>query len=202
MLALSSRQKLPMLTVLCVACTLITSTVSCGNSGVEPVALPQTPIEMNLNDLTVNFSGLDRESILAEWHWLITDSNVPILITLAGDAFVQNTQSGAVSFLNAAEGSMTEVATDFESFQGKLGDKGFVMEHFCVSMIAPILAEEPDLGPHQVYSPKKPLVLGGKWEVNNLELTDLQVHFSILGQASRHVRDLPPGTPIGDITIK
>ncbi|WP_245235391.1 T6SS immunity protein Tdi1 domain-containing protein [Mesorhizobium erdmanii] len=41
-----------------------------------------------------------------------------------------------------------------------------------------------------------PLFLGGKDESENLELTDLEVYWHIVGQLIAKARDLPPGTPI------
>ena len=185
-----------------IAVALAFSTVSCNDSSNQAIDPTAATPQMNLNDLTVNFADLDSRSIITEWHWLTTASNVPILITLAGDAFLQNTESGAVSFLNTAECSLTEVAPDYDGFQSRLRERDFVMEHFCVEMMGPLLAENPQVPAHQLYSLKKPLLLGGEWDASNLELADLEVHFSILGQVSRQVRDLPPGTAVGNVTIK
>ncbi len=49
------------------------------------------------------------------------------------------------------------------------------------------------------YSCKTPLSLGGQLEAENFERTDLQVHYSRLGQIHRQTKDLPPGTKIGRI---
>ena len=48
---------------------------------------------------------------------------------------------------------------------------------------------------------KKPLFLSGSDTVKNLELTDMEVYWSITGQLLSKVRNLPDGTKIGDIHI-
>jgi hypothetical protein len=43
---------------------------------------------------------------------------------------------------------------------------------------------------------KKPLFLGGADTVDNLEISDIDVYWHILGQMIRKTRGLPPGTPV------
>lgn len=45
-------------------------------------------------------------------------------------------------------------------------------------------------------------VLGGDESVANLEPTDVSVHFGVLGQIHEQVKDLPPGTEIGEIRLE
>ena len=48
---------------------------------------------------------------------------------------------------------------------------------------------------------KLPLFLGGVGSLDNLELTDLDVYWSLSAQLRRVTRDLPPGTTIGGFTV-
>ncbi len=48
---------------------------------------------------------------------------------------------------------------------------------------------------------KIPLFLGGRDDFSNLELTDMDVYLEVMGQVLQQVRGLPPGTPIGGVTI-
>jgi hypothetical protein len=48
---------------------------------------------------------------------------------------------------------------------------------------------------------KKPLFLGGEDILSNLELSDMDVYWSICGQLLEKVRGLPAGTKIGDVRI-
>lgn len=49
---------------------------------------------------------------------------------------------------------------------------------------------------------RKPLFLGGKDELANLEISDLEVYWSISAQILIQIRDLPEGTPINKIDIQ
>ncbi|MER9306598.1 T6SS immunity protein Tdi1 domain-containing protein [Mesorhizobium sp. M0496] len=48
----------------------------------------------------------------------------------------------------------------------------------------------------QCIGSKKPLFLGGEETIENLELSDLDVYWHIMGQIIAKVKGLPPGTPV------
>lgn len=43
---------------------------------------------------------------------------------------------------------------------------------------------------------KKPLFFGGNDEIDNLEISDLDVYWHVMGQLIRKAKGLPPGTPV------
>jgi hypothetical protein len=47
-----------------------------------------------------------------------------------------------------------------------------------------------------------PLFIGGEHTLENLEVTDLEVYWHVVGELRKKVSDLPPGTTIGAITIE
>jgi len=59
----------------------------------------------------------------------------------------------------------------------------------------------PAPGVGQCIGYKKPLFLGGADEVGNLEVSDLDVYWTISAQLIRQVRGLPKGTKINRVTI-
>jgi hypothetical protein len=58
------------------------------------------------------------------------------------------------------------------------------------------------IGPNQCYGFKIPPMLGGSYEVENMEPTDLSVHYSLLGEICEQTKDLPRGTKVKRIEIK
>jgi len=66
---------------------------------------------MTLDDLTVNFSHLDYQALLADWIWLVGESKLPILLTASGNAFVQDVENGSVHVLDVAAGSLSEIVS-------------------------------------------------------------------------------------------
>jgi len=156
---------------------------------------------MTFNDLTVNFDDLDKDTLLEDWEWLITKNKLPILITASGDAFVQDVNDMSIYFLDTIDGQITKVADSTDEFQELLINQEFVVNHFSVQMVGELKRQGKTLSKGQVYSFKKPLVLGGEYELTNIELTDIEVHFSISGQIHNQVHALPDGSEIGDVSI-
>lgn len=157
---------------------------------------------MTLNDLTVNCQHLNRATLLEDWHWLVGQSNLPVLVTVAGDAFVQDERTGSVSFLDVTEGKLEQVAGSGDEFQALLLERDFVMDKFSVDIVAPLLKKQGPPAPGCLFSFKKPPVLGGAFAIDNLEESDIEVHFSITGQIWAKVINLPEGTPITAIKIE
>jgi hypothetical protein len=156
---------------------------------------------ITMNDLTVNFSHLNREELLEDWRWLIGPTKQPVLLAAIGDAYLQDEADGKVHLLDIGAGELHEIANDVAEFQGLLSDQEFVTDSFVPATIVQLREVGKTLEPGQIYSYKRPPVLGGSYSVANLEPTDIAVHFSILGQIHQQVKDLPPGTKISDIQI-
>jgi hypothetical protein len=165
------------------------------------VSAQEKPMAITLDDLTVNFSYLKREDLLSDWKWLI-GAKLPILLTASGDAFVQDAQDGSVHVLDVGAGELHKVAKSTEEFQSLLSNKKFVADYLAVDMIVDLKKSGRTLKKGQIYSFKKPPVLGGEYKLENLEPTDIEVHFSLSGQIHEKVSKLKPGTPIKGVAIK
>ena len=158
--------------------------------------------QMNLNDLTVNFAHLDRQALVSDWSWLIGKSKLPILLLASGDAFVQDAKAGSVHFLDVGAGTLSQVTPSFEKFKHLLSDRDFVLKYFAVDMIADLRQSGCTLAPGQIYSFKIPPILGGAYALENVEPTDIEVHYSVAGQVHEQVSNLPEGAAISGISIK
>jgi hypothetical protein len=157
---------------------------------------------MTLNELTVNFKHLESENILSDWMWLIGKNKVPVLITAFGDVFVQDSKNGQIYFLNVYNAELIKVSKNSSEFRQQLNDKEFVYEHMVANAVGDLRQSGKVLGKGQTYSFIKPPVLGGEYVPENIEMTDIEVHFSIMGQIHRQVKDLPEGTEVGSFTIE
>jgi hypothetical protein len=158
-------------------------------------------VALTLNDLTVSFSHLPRETLLEDWVWLIGKRRLPILITALGDAFVQDTDDGSVHLLSAGAGTLDRVADDVATFRERLADRAFVLDNFVPGIVADLQNSGRSLAQGQLYSYRVPPALGGEYSADNLEPTDISVHFSVLGQINQRVRDLPEGTVISGVKL-
>jgi hypothetical protein len=160
------------------------------------VAGPSEKQKIGLNDLTVSIKHLDRATLLSDWVWLIGAEKHPVLVTLAGDAFVQDKKTGGVYFLDTLSGKIEPVSNSGAEFQAKLEGAEFMFEYFSVELLWPLLGTGKALPPGKLYSFKIPPILGGEQDAKNLELADISVHFSILGQVMANAKSLPVGAKI------
>lgn len=142
---------------------------------------------MTLNDLTVNFSHLERDSLLSDWEWLLDGKYLPILLSASGDAFVQNVNNDQIWWLDTGGGEFALVADSPEDFNRLLADKEFVVEYFAVQMVGDLIQSGKTLSSNQIYSLTKPWLLGGEYKIPNIEPTDIEVHFSLTGQIAQQV---------------
>lgn len=157
---------------------------------------------ITIEDLTVNFSGIDASELVEDWRWLVGEQRLPILLTAIGDAFLQDVSDGSVHLLSVGSGMTEQVAASVEEFKALLSEKEFVVENFVPRIVVELRTLGQTLAPGQIYGYKVPPVLGGKYSTENLEPTDIRVHFSLLGQMHRQLQNVPEGTSITEIKIE
>ncbi|MFT4928362.1 MAG: hypothetical protein ACI8WB_004481 [Phenylobacterium sp.] len=156
---------------------------------------------MTLNDLTVNFTHLNRAYLLSEWHWLIGVEKMPILLSASGDAFLQDSNDGSIMVLDTCNGKLTEIAGSFDQFSSLLTNKDFLMEYLAVQLVEDLMKAGTKLSEGKIYSFKKLPVLGGELSPENIDTVDIEVHFSMTGQIHQQVQNLPDGTPTDNIVL-
>ncbi len=157
----------------------------------------------NLNDLTVNFDYSKEENLLEAWKWLIGEEKHPILISGIGDGdmFLQN-EKGEVFWLDIGRGELIQVANSVEEFKALLEDEETVREWFLVELVAALKRAQISLGANQVYGYKPLPMLGGEYSSENLEPTDIEIHFQLAVQIHEQMKDLQDGTQISKVIIK
>ena len=158
------------------------------------LCLKESSVSLTWNDLTVSFEHLDRAKLIEDWQWLV-GSALPILITSVGDAFLQ-TESGEVFWLITGSAEFEKVADSYEEFEGNLQDNELIKEWFLVPVVAQLKEQGAILEQGKLYGFKQLPVLGGKYEPDNFELTDIEVHFAMSGQMNLQIKDLPDGTQV------
>jgi hypothetical protein len=155
---------------------------------------------MKLSDLTLPNSEFDSEDILSGWRWLVGADSRAIVVTKTGDAFLE--KPDGVYFLNLGENRLERICQSIDAFKQLLAGGEFVAAHFLPQVQADFVASGQSLGKSEVIGYKLPPTVGGSFELNNLEATNVSVHFSILGQIAKKIKDLPEGAPIGKVSIE
>ena len=136
-------------------------------------------MQLNIKDLVIDTSTIDSKKLLKAWEWLIPFETEIIMITQTGDAFLIEKDNGAILFLDTLDGELEVLADSLESFQQLLEDEAFVIDYFSCELIAPLLHHQ--LPPNTVYGLETPPVLGGQYHSDNLEIFDVEHHFSDMG---------------------
>lgn len=156
---------------------------------------------ITLDELSVALGTAERDTLLADWHWLTGAGAQPLMLTLAGDAFVQLAGEGGVYLLDCAQGLLQKVADDLPEFLRQLSNPDFVADAFRFDLVAPRIREGavPEAG--QVLGLRVPLPLGGLLETGNLEPAELAGHFALTGQLHAQVAALAPGQAVTDISF-
>ena len=156
---------------------------------------------LTLDDLTVSIRHLDRATLLRDWRWLIGPTKQPVLVTALGNVFVRDTQDDTIHILDAGPGTLQQVAACLDEFRKRLRDREFVTEHFVPVIVVRMREREQFLQPGQLYGFKKAPPLGGEYAADNLEPTDIDVHFALLGQIHQRSHKTPEDAAIDYLEI-
>jgi Domain of unknown function (DUF1851) len=107
-----------------------------------------------------------------------------------------------VFWLDTGRGQLARIATSADEFKSAAQPTDPADEWFKPQLLGDLLTKGIRLGRGQCYSYKIPPTFGGRMEPSNFEPVDLPVHFGILGQIQRQVRNLPEGTRVRRVEIK
>lgn len=142
-----------------------------------------------------------KASLLDEWTWLIGVGKRPSLVTACGDIFIEDPLEGTIHFLDVSAAELSLVAETKQAFELLLAEPSFVERYLHPGRVEMLRAKELFLKKDQVYSFRTPLSLGGQISVDNIDVIDVEIHFSIAGQIESQIADIPIGAPITGIKI-
>lgn len=156
---------------------------------------------MTTDHLVVTPSAMAMSSILDEWRWLVGNEKRPFLVTACGDVFVEDALDRTIHFLNVSAPALSPVAETRQAFEALLAEPSFLKVHLHLERVAMLRGKGLLLKENEIYSFRTPLSLGGQINEENIQITDVEVHFSIAGQIACQIADIPVGSPITGITI-
>jgi len=150
---------------------------------------------LTLKELTKEIEKIDVDDILSCWQWLLADMKVVITISVLGDLFLLG-QDQAIYWLQTDSGDLTKVADNLQQYQNYLSDDEKLDNWFLPLLVEKLIVAGKTLKENEVYSYKKIPVIGGEYSVDNIEPTDMSVHFAFSGQICEQIKDLPDGTKV------
>ena len=155
---------------------------------------------MNWRRLEIEIDGLDCDSLLSDWRWLVPDGMTPVSMTIFGDWFLED-RAGRVHLLDTVGGKLSEIAPSRSAFLVER-ERPENLDEWSMADFARLCWRagfRPSAG--QCLSFKVPPVLGGSLDLENVEVCELMVHQSVMGQIHLRVKDLPEGTVIDQVTV-
>jgi hypothetical protein len=150
--------------------------------------------------MIVDISKVDVDDILSCWMWKIAGMDSLVLISVIGDLFLC-AQDGGVYWLQTGTADLSKVADDLQQFNQYLKEEEKIDEWFLPLLIKKLIDSGKVLKEDEVYSFKIPPILGGEYSMDNIEATNMSVHFAISGQVCEQIKDLPDGTKINKVTF-
>lgn len=150
---------------------------------------------MKFQDLIKDKNNLNIPEICEPWLWLISEQKEVLLITIFGDLFLIGSEN-EINWLDTSCGKLTKVADGIDDFKVKLKDDDNYNNWFLAWLHEDIENSGIELKENEVFSFKIMLVLGGKYIFDNIEPTDIIVHFQITGQICEQIQNHPDGTNI------
>jgi hypothetical protein len=150
---------------------------------------------LTVNQLTKDISSVDVEDILSCWTWKTADMKAVAAISVLGDLFLVGNDD-AVYWLQTDGGELTKIAEDLQQFEQYLTNDEKIDNWFLPLLVEQLITAGKTLKENEVYSFKKLPVIGGEYSVENIEATDMSVHFAFTGQISEQIQNLPDGTKV------
>lgn len=158
---------------------------------------------MDINDYLIDQSGKDWKAMLRDWMPPLPESFTLWLVNRFGDVFVVDDDGdGSVCRLEVGHGTFDRVAKNREDF-GKLADVGTNAERwFRVSFVDHCRSSGLTLAANQCYGFKVPPMLGGIYEIGNIEPLDIAIHYFLLAQIYKKTKDVKAGATTESVSVK
>lgn len=142
----------------------------------------------------------DRVQLALEaWSWLGVGDKEPILISAFGDVFLRD--AAGIWFLDTVQGKLDRVCDTEAELQNLLESSENASHYLLTWLVAAAEASGLMLGPGQCYDFKVPPILGGKVELENIQLLDFMVSLDIAGQIHQQTQNMKPGTRVSKVAI-
>ena len=156
---------------------------------------------MDINDYLIDQADKDWGTFLRGWMPPLPPSFTLWLVKRFGDVFVVLEDDKSVHMLDVGAGTFVRVADDRSHFADLLDRNDNAANWLLIPLVDACRAAGMALNASQCYGFKIPPILGGKYEVENVEPTDLSVHYSFLGDIYTQTKDLPDGTRIKTVVV-
>ena len=155
---------------------------------------------MQWHELTKSAVGLPTSIWLKEWRWLVPQGLSPLWLSAFGDwAFCSS--DGKIHFLDLLEGTLNCISGSAQELDSLLREPGNQNQWLLADWVHICKQRGLFLKRDQCYGWKAAPVIGGKFEFENIQVFDLAVYQSIMGQVHRQLEGLAPGFVITEFKM-
>ena len=148
-----------------------------------------------IKDLIIDLEDIDTSDLCSSWKWCIGDMDRVFIVSKMGDMFLIG-KDECIYWLAVDSGALTKLADSLEEFEQLLNTHENIDNWFLPKVIENLLQSKIILKKNQVYSYKKLPIIGGEYTIENIEPTDISIHFWFAGQIYEQIKNLPDGTKI------
>lgn len=150
---------------------------------------------MKLDDYLIDQSGYDWSSLLQDLGSLLPRDFTLWMVNRFGELFIIP-KDGSVHMVDVGGGKIERIANDREDFAERIDVADNANQWLMIPLVDECFSAGLVLRHGQCYSFKQPPLLGGDYTIDNVEVSDLAIHYSILGQIYEQTKDLPDGTSV------
>jgi hypothetical protein len=150
---------------------------------------------MDINDYLIDQAGKDWPTLLKDWIPPLPPTFTLWLVNRFGDLFVV-TDDNVVHMLDVTATVFKRVADNRDHFATLLDSDDNANNWLMIPFVDACRAANMQLSPNQCYGFKVPPLLGGPYELANIEPTDIAVYYSVLADLYQQTKDLPDGSRI------
>lgn len=150
---------------------------------------------MDLNDYMIDQGELDWSNLLSEWTWLLPSTFTPWIVNRLGDIIIAN-EDDTISFFDVGCGRFQRVADSREHLIRLIDEGENANNWLAIPLVNRLVENGVLLKPKTVYGFKVPPLLGGKYDLENFEVTDISVHYGFLGDLYGQMKDVPDGSKV------
>ena len=131
---------------------------------------------------------------LASWQWIGIADKKPVLVTAFADVFLR--ARDGIWFLDTIAGTLAHVCPTRRHLDKLLATAEGREQYLRASLIDQALNEKRKLGEGQCYEFRKQPILGGEYELANVERMNFVVSLHIRGQMHDQLQHHAPGAPL------
>ena len=150
---------------------------------------------MDISDYLIEQQGKDWAKLLSDWAWLLPNDLTVWMVNRFGD-IVLVLDDGTVHFLDVGAGTLKQIAETREDFCVRVDADDNAGIWFLISLVDECAEAGMSLSVDQCYTFKLAPVFGGQYSIENIEVGDLEVNYSLLGQTHDQIKDLPDGATV------